>query len=148
MLYPIAIEKGSNTDAYGVIIPDIKGCFSAGNTFEEALENAKEQDAEIQDFVEDPKGNLAEDLAIKDIFHDTIMHVLGTLKPREKEVVILRFGLEDGEPRTLEEIGQMYHLTRERIRQIEAKAIRKLRHPSRSRFLREYDKGRASANYV
>ena len=69
---------------------------------------------------------------------DEISEVLLTLTEREEKVVRLRFGLEDGKPRTLEEVGQMFGVTRERIRQIEAKALRKLRHPSRSRKLRDY----------
>ena len=64
--------------------------------------------------------------------------MLSTLTPREEKVLSLRFGLEDGRPRTLEEVGKQFHVTRERIRQIEAKALRKLRHPSRSRKLKDY----------
>ena len=69
---------------------------------------------------------------------DEISEVLLTLTEREEKVIRLRFGLEDGKPRTLEEVGQMFGVTRERIRQIEAKALRKLRHPSRSRKLRDF----------
>ena len=69
---------------------------------------------------------------------DEISEVLLTLTEREEKVIRLRFGLEDGKTRTLEEVGQMFGVTRERIRQIEAKALRKLRHPSRSRKLRDY----------
>ena len=69
---------------------------------------------------------------------EEISQVLETLTEREEKVIRLRFGLEDGKPRTLEEVGQMFGVTRERIRQIEAKALRKLRHPSRSRKLRDY----------
>ena len=66
------------------------------------------------------------------------MEVLDTLSDREKKVLMLRFGLEDGRPRTLEEVGKEFNVTRERIRQIEAKALRKLRHPSRSKKLKDY----------
>ncbi len=69
---------------------------------------------------------------------DEISEVLETLTEREEKVIRLRFGLEDGKSRTLEEVGQMFGVTRERIRQIEAKALRKLRHPSRSRKLKDY----------
>ena len=69
---------------------------------------------------------------------DEISEVLSTLTEREEKVIRLRFGLEDGKSRTLEEVGQMFGVTRERIRQIEAKALRKLRHPSRSRKLKDY----------
>ena len=72
------------------------------------------------------------------LLHEQLMEVLATLKPREQRVLCLRFGLEDGRSRTLEEVGRQFDVTRERIRQIEAKALRKLRHPSRSRKLKDY----------
>ena len=74
---------------------------------------------------------------LKDL-KDQVDEVLSSLSDREKKVLILRFGLEDGRPRTLEEVGKEFMVTRERIRQIEAKALRKLRHPSRSKKLRDY----------
>ena len=74
----------------------------------------------------------------KQLLKDQISEVLSTLTPREQRVLQLRFGLEDGRSRTLEEVGLEFSVTRERIRQIEAKALRKLRHPSRSRKLRDY----------
>ncbi len=77
--------------------------------------------------------------SLSHIYHDTVMKVLATLQSREKDIIVLRYGLNGEEPETLEEIGKKYHVTRERIRQIEAKAIRKLRHPSRSNILREDD---------
>ena len=86
-------------------------------------------------------GNLEEALKTSsqnDLFGGSLEEVLKTLSQEEAEVIKLRFGLEDGKPRTLEEVGQMFGVTRERIRQIEAKALRKLRHPSRSRKLRDY----------
>ena len=79
-----------------------------------------------------------EEFATNEMLKDEISEVLLTLTEREEKVIRLRFGLEDGKPRTLEEVGQMFGVTRERIRQIEAKALRKLRHPSRSRKLRDY----------
>jgi len=78
------------------------------------------------------------DSASKQLLKEQIDEVLSTLTPREKRVLQLRFGLEDGRPRTLEEVGLEFSVTRERIRQIEAKALRKMRHPSRSRKLRGY----------
>jgi RNA polymerase primary sigma factor len=78
------------------------------------------------------------DIASKQLLKEQIEDVLTTLTPREKRVLELRFGLEDGRSRTLEEVGVEFNVTRERIRQIEAKALRKLRHPSRSRKLKDY----------
>ena len=72
------------------------------------------------------------------MLHRELVSVLASLTPREQKVLSLRFGLEDGQPRTLEELGQEFHVTRERVRQIEAKALRKLRHPSRAKRLRDY----------
>ena len=76
--------------------------------------------------------------AARTALKEQLMEVLDTLSDREKKVLMLRFGLEDGRPRTLEEVGKEFNVTRERIRQIEAKALRKLRHPSRSKKLRDY----------
>jgi len=78
------------------------------------------------------------DIASKQLLKEQIEDVLGTLTNREQRVLQLRFGLEDGRSRTLEEVGVEFNVTRERIRQIEAKALRKLRHPSRSRKLKDY----------
>jgi RNA polymerase primary sigma factor len=78
------------------------------------------------------------DAASRQLLKEQIEDVLGTLNAREKRVLELRFGLEDGRSRTLEEVGREFGVTRERIRQIEAKALRKLRHPSRSRRLKDY----------
>ena len=72
------------------------------------------------------------------LLKEQIAEVLGTLTPREAKVLALRFGLEDGQSHTLEEVGTVFHVTRERIRQIEAKALRKLRHPSRSKKLKDF----------
>ena len=88
--------------------------------------------------IKDESSLSPEEYATNEMLKDEISQVLETLTEREEKVVRLRFGLEDGKPRTLEEVGQMFGVTRERIRQIEAKALRKLRHPSRSRKLRDY----------
>ena len=78
------------------------------------------------------------DAAAQQLLREQVREVLSTLTPREQKVLILRFGLEDGRSRTLEEVGREFNVTRERIRQIEAKALRKLRHPSRSKKLRDF----------
>ena len=98
----------------------------------------EEDDSHLGDFIKDERSLSPEEYATNEMLKDEISQVLETLTEREEKVVRLRFGLEDGKPRTLEEVGQMFGVTRERIRQIEAKALRKLRHPSRSRKLRDY----------
>jgi len=98
----------------------------------------EEEDSHLGDFIEDHNALPPIDAASKQLLKEQIDDVLSTLTPREQRVLQLRFGLEDGRSRTLEEVGQEFNVTRERIRQIEAKALRKLRHPSRSRKLKDY----------
>jgi RNA polymerase primary sigma factor len=98
----------------------------------------EEEDSHLGDFIEDRKIMSPVDTASYELLKDQISDVLGTLTPREQRVLRLRFGLEDGRSRTLEEVGKEFKVTRERIRQIEAKALRKLRHPTRSRKLKDY----------
>jgi RNA polymerase primary sigma factor len=98
----------------------------------------EEQDRRLEDFIEDPKSIEPLDAASHQVLKEEIRGVLSTLTPREDKVLQLRFGLSDGRSRTLEEVGKEFNVTRERIRQIEAKALRKLRHPSRSSKLRDY----------
>ncbi|MFC2020215.1 RNA polymerase sigma factor RpoD [Chloroflexota bacterium] len=98
----------------------------------------EEEDSHLGDFIEDRNALPPVDAASKQLLKEQIEEVLMDLTPREQRVLRLRFGLEDGRSRTLEEVGQEFSVTRERIRQIEAKALRKLRHPSRSRKLRDY----------
>ena len=98
----------------------------------------EEDDSHLGDFIKDERNLSPEEFATNEMLKDEISEVLLTLTEREEKVIRLRFGLEDGKPRTLEEVGKMFGVTRERIRQIEAKALRKLRHPSRSRKLRDY----------
>ena len=98
----------------------------------------EEDDSHLVDFVPDERNMSPEEYATNEMLKDEISEVLLTLTEREEKVIRLRFGLEDGKSRTLEEVGQMFGVTRERIRQIEAKALRKLRHPSRSRKLKDY----------
>jgi len=98
----------------------------------------EEEDSHLGDFIEDRNALPPADAASKQLLKEQIESVLSTLSPREQRVLQLRFGLEDGRSRTLEEVGKEFSVTRERIRQIEAKALRKLRHPSRSRRLKDY----------
>ncbi|MDD2435270.1 MAG: RNA polymerase sigma factor RpoD [Bacilli bacterium] len=98
----------------------------------------EEDDSHLGDFIKDESNMSPEEYATNELLKDEISEVLETLTEREEKVIRLRFGLEDGKGRTLEEVGQMFGVTRERIRQIEAKALRKLRHPSRSRKLKDY----------
>lgn len=98
----------------------------------------EEEDSHLGDFVPDESNMSPEQYAINKVLKDEISQVLLTLNEREEAVLKLRFGLEDGRCRTLEEVGNYFNVTRERIRQIEAKALRKLRHPSRSRRLKDY----------
>lgn len=97
-----------------------------------------EEDSHLGDFIQDTSQPSPYDAASRELLKNHIDEVLSTLSDREKKVLILRFGLEDGRPRTLEEVGREFSVTRERIRQIEAKALRKLRHPTRSRKLKDY----------
>ena len=98
----------------------------------------EEEDSHLVDFIQDEQVVIPHDAAAVHFLHEQLMEVLNTLSEREQDVLMLRFGLKDGQPRTLEEVGRQFHVTRERIRQIEAKALRKLRHPSRSRKLKDY----------
>ena len=98
----------------------------------------EEEDSHLGDFIEDSDAPAPADAASHTLLKEQLEDVLSTLTPREKKVLELRFGLEDGRNRTLEEVGKEFNVTRERIRQIEAKALRKLRHPSRSRRLKDF----------
>ena len=98
----------------------------------------EEDDTHLGDFIKDNKSEVPADAAAYTLLQEQLDEVMQTLTEREKKVLALRFGLEDGRSRTLEEVGKEFHVTRERIRQIEAKALRKLRHPSRSRKLKDY----------
>ena len=127
-------------------------CEEMGITPEKAEEIAKltqepisletpigeEEDSHLEDFIEDHKISPPIDAASYQLLKRQIDEVLNTLTPREQKIIRLRFGLDDGRSRTLEEVGREFKVTRERIRQIEAKALRKLRHPSRSRKLKDY----------
>jgi len=98
----------------------------------------EEEDSHLGDFIPDEEASEPAEAASFTLLKEQLMSVLGTLTPREEKVLRLRFGIEDGRTRTLEEVGKEFNVTRERIRQIEAKALRKLRHPSRSKKLRDF----------
>jgi len=98
----------------------------------------EEDDSHLGDFIPDEDATAPEDMASYMLLREQLLDVLKTLTERESKVLILRFGLEDGRPRTLEEVGEIFKVTRERIRQIEAKALRKLRHPTRSKKLKDF----------
>ena len=98
----------------------------------------EEEDAHLEDFIQDEDAGVPVDEAGRQLLRRELLHVLKSLTPREERVITLRFGLEDGRARTLEELGKEFNVTRERVRQIEAKALRKLRHPSRAKLLRDY----------
>ena len=98
----------------------------------------EEEDSHLGDFIPDEEAPVPAEAASQTLLKEQLADVLKTLTPREEKVLRLRFGLEDGRPRTLEEVGKEFNVTRERIRQIEAKALRKLRHPSRSKKLKDF----------
>ncbi len=98
----------------------------------------EEEDSHLSDFIEDEASAAPTDAVSQTMLKEQLLGVLDTLTPREEKVLRLRYGLDDGRPRTLEEVGKEFNVTRERIRQIEAKALRKLRHPSRSKRLKDF----------
>ena len=98
----------------------------------------EEEDSHLGDFIEDEKTATPSDSVAGTMLKEQLLGVLDTLTPREEKVIRLRYGIDDGKPRTLEEVGREFNVTRERIRQIEAKALRKLRHPSRSKKLKDF----------
>ena len=98
----------------------------------------EEDDSHLGDFIQDTNIPVPAEEAAYTLLREQLEEVMETLTEREQKVIRLRYGLGDGRPRTLEEVGKEFNVTRERIRQIEAKALRKLRHPSRSRILKDY----------
>ena len=98
----------------------------------------EEEDSQLGDFIEDEQSAAPTDVVAGSMLKEQLINVLDTLTPREEKVLRLRYGIDDGKPRTLEEVGKEFNVTRERIRQIEAKALRKLRHPSRSKRLKDF----------
>lgn len=99
----------------------------------------EEEDSHLGDFLEDDKALSPSDVAERKMLKEQLLQVLNTLTPREQKVLRLRYGIDDSHPRTLEEVGREFNVTRERIRQIEAKALRKLRHPNRVKKLKDFD---------
>ena len=97
-----------------------------------------EEDSHLGDFLQDSNAKVPLNFAMDVLLHDQLMEVIKSLTEREQKVILLRFGLEDGKPRTLEEVGKVFGITRERIRQIEAKSLRKLRNPSKSKRLKDF----------
>ena len=102
------------------------------------ISTGEEEDSHLGDFIPDEGASEPSEAASFTLLKEQLMDVLSTLTPREEKVLKLRFGIEDGRTRTLEEVGKECNVTRERIRQIEAKALRKLRHPSRSKKLKDF----------
>ena len=98
----------------------------------------EEEDSHLGDFIEDENTQAPSDVVSDSMLREQLIGVLNSLTPREEKVLRLRYGIDDGRPRTLEEVGKEFNVTRERIRQIEAKALRKLRNPTRSRRLKDY----------
>ena len=98
----------------------------------------EEEDSHLGDFLEDDKTPPPSQIVAESMMKQTLSDVLHMLTPREEQVIRMRYGLDDGQQRTLEEVGKAFNVTRERIRQIEAKALRKIRHPGRSKKLRDY----------
>lgn len=98
----------------------------------------EEEDSHLGDFIEDEQAAAPTDVVATNMLKEHLLEVLDSLTPREEKVLRLRYGIDDGKPRTLEEVGKEFNVTRERIRQIEAKALRKLRHPSRSKRLKDF----------
>ena len=98
----------------------------------------EEEDSHLGDFIEDEQSAAPTDVVAGNMLKEQLINVLDSLTPREEKVLRLRYGIDDGKPRTLEEVGKEFNVTRERIRQIEAKALRKLRHPTRSKRLKDF----------
>jgi RNA polymerase primary sigma factor len=137
---PVEISEVLSVDPKTAITPDRVEEVRAYGRLPVSLETpvGDESDSELGQLIED-KNAISPEAAVTDqMLREQVAKVLDSLDGREQRVIRLRFGLDDGRPRTLEEVGHEFGLTRERIRQIEAHALRKLRHPSRSRKLREF----------
>ena len=133
---PTPEEIGEEMDMSADKVREIKKIAQEPVSLETPI--GEEEDSHLGDFIEDEDAPAPASAASYMLLRDQLDNVLDTLTDREKRVLELRFGIEDGRPRTLEEVGKEFGVTRERIRQIEAKALRKLRHPSRSKKLKDY----------
>ena len=127
-------------EAMGMTVEKIQMIYKASQAplSMENLMGSEEEARKLEDTIEDENQATPEDSSVKGLLREDMENVLNTLSPRERDVLRLRYGLEDGKVKTLEEIGNVFHVTRERIRQIEAKALRKLRQPSRNMVLSDY----------
>jgi RNA polymerase primary sigma factor len=133
---PTAVEVATAMDLTPARLAAVKQYARAPVSLDETVGDGG--DSEFGDFIEDTEAAVAVEVVAFSLLQDQLQDVLQTLDAREAGVIRLRFGLADGRPRTLDEIGLVYGVTRERIRQIEAKTMCKLRHPSRSDVLRDY----------
>jgi RNA polymerase primary sigma factor len=133
---PTAEEIGREMDLPAERVAEIQRIAPEPLSLETPI--GEEEDSHLADFVEDQEAMSPSEAATNMLLRREIEDALGKLTPREREVIRMRFGLDDGSPRTLEEVGKYFKVTRERIRQIEAKALKKLKHPSKSRRLREF----------
>lgn len=133
---PTPEEIGAELDMTGDKVREILRVAQEPVSLETPI--GEEEDSHLGDFIPDEEALVPAEAAGQTLLKEQLATVLQTLTPREEKVLRLRFGLEDGRPRTLEEVGKEFQVTRERIRQIEAKALRKLRHPSRSKQLRDF----------
>ena len=133
----VNLKYNLNMEAYNTLEYYAEKIQSELDLMEENDEG-EEDDSHLGDFIQDDDSPAPQDSAAYTMLREQLEEVMNTLTPREAKVLKLRFGLEDGKARTLEEVGKEFDVTRERIRQIEAKALRKLRHPSRSKKLRDY----------
>jgi RNA polymerase primary sigma factor len=133
---PISADLQSRWDAAALKIQRIMKSAEEPVSLERPI--GDEDSSQLGDFIEDDEAIEPMDAAAREMLREQVQNALGALSERERQVLELRFGLIDGKDHTLEEVSNYFNVTRERIRQIEAKALRKLRHPTRSRHLREY----------
>ena len=130
------------SDELGLSYEEVKECLIIKNNYltYSSLNSpiGEDEESELGDLLPVDETEQTDEVAMQIFLREQLQEVLQTLTEREQKILVLRFGLEDGHARTLEEVGQLFNVTRERIRQIEEKALRKMRHPSRSRKLKDY----------